>query len=86
MECLMAITYTTTDLNKHLGDVLDAAAREPVAITRHGKTRFIIASAEYYERLQGIAETRRAFKTEQIPTPLLDALLKSNADLLSEET
>lgn len=78
----MGATYTTTDLNKHLGDVLDAAAREPVSITRHGKTRFVIASADHYERLRGIAETRRAYLTKDIPDPLLDALLKSNFDLL----
>lgn len=81
----MEKTYSTTDLNKHLGDVLDAAAREPVAITRHGRTRYVIASAEYFERLKGQAETRRAYRTKDIPKPLLGALLDSNADLLTED-
>jgi len=77
----MAKSYSTTDLNKHLGDVLDAASRDPVSITRHGKTRYVIASVEYFERLKGQAETRRAYRTKDIPKPLLD----SNADLLTEE-
>lgn len=78
-------TFSTTDLNKHLGDVLDAASRIPVGITRHGKTRYVLASLEYFERLKGLAETRRAYRTKDIPKPLLDALLESNADLLAEE-
>lgn len=78
-------TYSTTDLNKHLGDVLDAASRAPVAITRHGKTRYVIASADYFVRLQRQVETRRAYRTEDIPEPLLAALIDSNADLLTDE-
>lgn len=81
----MEKTYSTTDLNKHLGDVLDAASRVPVGITRHGKTRYVIASAEYFERLKGRAETRRAYRSKDIPKPLLDALIDSNADLLTED-
>ena len=74
--------YSTTDLNKHLGEVLDTASRRPVAITRHGKTRFVLASAEYFERLKAGADTRRAFQTKDIPKPLLKALIDSNADLM----
>jgi prevent-host-death family protein len=80
----MEKTYSTTDLNKHLGDVLDAASRVPVGITRHGKTRYVIASVEYFERLKGQADTRRAYGAKDIPQPLLDALLDSNADLLTD--
>lgn len=81
----MGKSYSTTDLNKRLGDVLDAAARSPVSITRHGKPRYVIASADYFERLKGMAETRSVFRTAEIPKAMLDALLESNADLLTDD-
>lgn len=34
--------FSSTDLGKTTGDVLDAAAKAPVAITRHGKARFVV--------------------------------------------
>lgn len=77
--------FSTTDLNKNLGDVLDAAARAPVAITRHGKARFVIASVEHFEQLRGRSDTRRAYSTKDIPKPLLKALLDSNADLIDDK-
>ena len=78
----MEKSYSTSDLNKHLGDVLDAASRRPVSITRHGKARFVIASAEYFERLKGQADTRQSWRTDSIPRPLLKAMLESNKDLI----
>lgn len=81
----MEKTFSATDLNKRLGDVLDAAAHVPVRITRHGKTRYVLASVEYFERFKAQADMRRAYRTKVIPKPLLDGLLESNADLLTEE-
>ena len=43
---------TTGDLNKQVGDVTDAAAREPVVLTKHRKPRFVLMSYEYYERMR----------------------------------
>jgi prevent-host-death family protein len=73
--------FSTTDLNKHLGDVLDAASRHPVEITRHGKPRYVIATMEFFERLKAGADTRRAYLTKDVPGPLVKALLESNADI-----
>jgi prevent-host-death family protein len=77
----MAKSFSTSDLNKHLGDVLDAAAREPVSITRHGKARYVIASTEHFERLKRSADTRRAYATKALPKDILAAMIESNADL-----
>lgn len=76
-------TFTTSDLNKHVGDVLDAALRSPVGITRHGKTRFILASVEHFERLRR-QDARKAYRVEDIPEDRLAAFLAANADLLDE--
>jgi prevent-host-death family protein len=36
--------FTTGDLNKQAGDVTDAAAREPIVLTKHRKPRFVLMS------------------------------------------
>lgn len=81
----MEKSFTTSDLNKHLGDVLDAASRRPVSITRHGKPRYVLTSAEHFARLKGEAQTRRAFRAETVPADLRNALLASNLDLSGED-
>ena len=42
-------SFASTELKQHLGDVLAAAERGPVAITRHRKRRYVLMDAETYE-------------------------------------
>jgi prevent-host-death family protein len=41
-------TFPATDLKQNTGDVLDAANREPIAITRHSKPRYVLMSIDAY--------------------------------------
>ncbi|MBB4193112.1 prevent-host-death family protein [Rhizobium aethiopicum] len=59
--------FTTGDLNKQVGDVTDAASREPVVLTRHNKPRFVLMSYEHYERMRSSNDSRRALSTSQMP-------------------
>ncbi|TCU06323.1 prevent-host-death family protein [Rhizobium sullae] len=59
--------FTTGDLNKRVGDVTDAAVREPVVITRHRKPRYVLMSYEHYERIRADADPRRAVKASEMP-------------------
>ena len=68
-------TFTTADLNKHVGDVTDAARREPVCITHHRKPRFVLMAFEDYERLQGTKDPRKAVTLETMPADVEDGLL-----------
>lgn len=45
--------FPAADLARKTGDVLDAASRAPVAITKHRKPRFVVMSVERYEALTG---------------------------------
>lgn len=59
-------SYSSTELKQNLGDVLSAASREPVSITRHDKPRFVLMSQEAYEaRFAG--DPRRAYTVEEMP-------------------
>ncbi|GAA4134589.1 type II toxin-antitoxin system prevent-host-death family antitoxin [Aminobacter aganoensis] len=59
--------FTTGDLNKQVGDVTDAAAREPVVLTKHRKPRFVLMSFEHYERMRRGSDPRRAHHVSEMP-------------------
>ena len=42
---------TTADFIKHYGTLADRALSEPVTITKNGRDRLVVLSAEEYERL-----------------------------------
>lgn len=68
-------TFTTADLNKHVGDVTNAAQREPVFITHHKKPRFVLMAIEDYDRLRGQEDLQRAFSFNTMPSDIEDGLL-----------
>jgi len=52
--------FPPTDLSNRSGEVVEAAFRGPVEITRRGKRKFVLLTAEKYDRLVSAADTRRA--------------------------
>lgn len=47
------ITVTSVEAQNRFGQLLDTVQREPVSITRHGRTAAFIVSSEVYEALTG---------------------------------
>jgi prevent-host-death family protein len=45
-------TVSAAEFQKHLGQYQDAALRQPVAITRHGREHLVLLSADEYRRLK----------------------------------
>lgn len=45
-------TYTSRDLQRRIGEIQDAALVEPVVITRNGRERLVILSADEFRRLK----------------------------------
>jgi prevent-host-death family protein len=73
-----------TDLSNRSGEVVEAALRGPVEITRRGKRKFMLLAAEDYDRLVSAADTRRAFHADDAPKEvaamMLAALTKNDKD------
>jgi prevent-host-death family protein len=70
-------TFRAADLTRNTGDLFEAAAREPVAITKHRKPRFVVMS---YDRLDELTRsaTQRTYRIDELPPGLggvLDAAL-----------
>lgn len=70
-------TFSMSELQRAQGDVVDAAAKAPVALTKRGKERFVMMSKEHYDRLtQTLEDPRRAYYTLETP-PELAAMMSS---------
>ena len=67
--------FSSTELANKTGDVLAAAAQEPVNIQRHGKARYVLLSVEQFERLNSRADQRRAVHVEDLAADEADNLI-----------
>ncbi len=61
--------FPAADLARKTGDILDAASRAPVAITKHRKPRFVLMSLERYEALTG-ATDQQAHMLDDMPAEM----------------
>lgn len=59
--------FTTGDLSKQIGNVTDAAAREPVILTKRRKPRFVLMSYEHYERMLTGCDPGSAHRVSDMP-------------------
>ncbi|MBK1718124.1 type II toxin-antitoxin system Phd/YefM family antitoxin [Thiocystis violacea] len=46
------LTITSADFQRHFGRYQDEALKEPLAITRNGRERLVVLSADEYHRLK----------------------------------
>jgi len=69
-------SYSFTDVNKTPGEILDEAMQHPVALTKHGKERLVILSAERYHRLVG-KSVRAAYSIHDPSAPHAEELLEA---------
>ncbi len=72
--------FSLTDLGNKSGEVVEAAFRGPVDITKRGKRKFVLLTAEDYDRLASAADVRRAFHADDAPEDVIAAMLAALAD------
>jgi antitoxin Phd len=74
--------FSLTDLSNRSGEVVEAAFRGPVDITRRGKRKFVLLTAEEYDRLASAADARRAIHaddaSDEVAAMMLAALTAEN--------
>lgn len=77
-------TFTALEAKNRFGQLIDAAQREPVTVTRQGRASVVIVSAEEYERRRSRAwrnllavmeETGRYAAGQGLTEEALDQLL-----------
>ncbi len=55
------VSFTLTDLGNRSGEVVEAVFRGPVEITKRGKRKLVLLTAEEFDRLAG-RDRRRAWR------------------------
>ena len=72
--------FSLTDLSNRSGEIVEAAYRGPVEITRRGKRKFVLLNAEDYDRLVTAADTRRSFHADDAPEEVAALMLAALED------
>ncbi|GAA0241430.1 hypothetical protein LNAOJCKE_4933 [Methylorubrum aminovorans] len=67
-------SFTLTDLGNRSGEVVEAAFGGPVDITKRGKRKFVLLTAEQFDRLAG-ASRQRAHRVEDLAGVERDEIL-----------
>ncbi|EGQ63534.1 prevent-host-death family protein [Acidithiobacillus sp. GGI-221] len=66
---------TTADFIKHYGSLADQALTEPLTITKNGRDRLVLVSAEEFSRLK--SRDRRAVFPEDLSNTELELIAKA---------
>jgi hypothetical protein len=77
---MLAVRVTTAEFIKGYGTLADKALTEPVTITKNGRDRLVLVSAEEDDRLR--RRDRRAFRAEELSDA--DIVLIAKAEVPAE--
>jgi prevent-host-death family protein len=72
------IRVSSTEFGKEVGHYQDAALNQPVVVTRNGRDRTVMISAEEYARLK--RRDRQVFGTGEAPEEVIDAVRNAKMD------
>ena len=72
------IRVSSTEFGKEVGRYQDAALTQPVVVTRNGRDRTVMISAEEYLRLK--RRDRQAIAAGELPDDLFEAVRHSEMD------
>ena len=82
-ECLEGepndmIRVSSTEFGKEVGRYQDAALSQPVMVTRNGRDRTVMISAQEYHRLK--RRDRTVFATADLPAEVVEAVRHARMD------
>ena len=72
------IRVSSTEFGKEVGRYQDAALSQPVVVTRNGRDRTVMISADEYLRLK--RRDRRVFSAGELPDEIVEAIGASEMD------
>ena len=76
--------FSTLELTKNIAAVTDAAIKEPVAITKHRKTKFILMAKEDFDRMRKAADPRRVYGPGETPPELAKMIVEHLDKIIAE--
>lgn len=67
--------YQSTEITRKSGEILESALHSPVAITKYRKTKYVIMSADHYNKLALGRDGREVFELHSAPQDVRDEML-----------
>jgi prevent-host-death family protein len=75
--------FSFSDMNRASGEILEAALVEPVTLTKRGKEKLVILTAEQYRKLVGHSHTV-AYGLDDAPDAVHDELMSGIDEILDD--
>ena len=75
--------FSYSDMNRASGEILEAALVEPVTLTKRGKEKLVIVTAEQYRKLLGRSHTA-AYNLDDAPDNVHAELMLGLDELLED--
>jgi prevent-host-death family protein len=69
------LRVTAADFQRNVGRYQDVALTQPVTITKNGRDRTVLLSAEEFERLR--RNERRAYSAGEVPDEIVEAIRRA---------
>ncbi|WP_341487166.1 type II toxin-antitoxin system prevent-host-death family antitoxin [Pararhizobium sp. A13] len=76
--------FTFSDMNRASGEILEAALIEPVTLTKRGKDKLVIVTAEQYRKLIGYSHTV-AYGLMDAPEEIHQELMTGLEDIIEAD-
>ena len=71
-------SFSLSELNRHPGEIVDAALAAPVGLTKPGKRKLVMMDAQMYERMA----VTRAYTLKDAPDEVHEELMEALDSIL----
>jgi PHD/YefM family antitoxin component YafN of YafNO toxin-antitoxin module len=78
IEDMNMVRVSATEFSKEVGRYQDMALTQPVVVTRNGRDRTVMISADEYQRLK--RRDRTVFASGELPEAIVEAIAKTEMD------
>ena len=79
-------SFTLTELGNKSGEIVEAAFRGPVEITSRGKRKFVLLTADQFDRLKSGANSQRAYHVDDLHPAERDYFLAGLDQIAASES
>ena len=76
--------FTFSDMNRASGEILEAALIEPVSLTKRGKEKLVILTADQYRKLIGRSHSQ-AYDLFEAPEDIHQELMTGLDDIIGTD-
>jgi prevent-host-death family protein len=78
------VRVTAGELQKQFGTYSEAAQREPVTITKHGRDSLVLVSSETFEKMSQVYFAPKHYYSSELPDDVVEEIERQVRELEAE--